>query len=316
MCSELPIRDRHAHKIASEHHALPLFRGRDGYIALALTGEILEFEWRRFDEPMPLFGARGRVYGALVVGATKYPELAQLLPVRQPDDEICEHCGGSGRHPLAIEHKDERVICECGGLGFVSRRLPDGADAPPQPRTNAFPDVIPSIYKTSHFYVIDSENDIRDEAELERLIRTMYADSDAEFLCYWPKDSGRNRLIQDAIDRGMLADAEHEFFYYRREGAADRNFVRIEGNSCDDSHVEILFGYEKRDVLWARAVSAGKMYVRTKLRLNERFERQLEVQNAADLNPIEAKPGLFGFNIDLIKAFRLFTLWLKRRRRE
>ena len=151
-------------------------------------------------------------------------------------------------------------------------------------------------------------------AELDRLIHTIYADPDAEFLCYWPKDGGVNALIQNAIDRGMLADGEHEFFYYRREGAADRNFVRIERNACDDSNAEILFGYEKRDVLWSRAVSAGKMYVRTKLRLNERFERHLEVQSAADLNPIEAKPGLFGFNIDLIKASQLFIRWLKRRR--
>src|SRR5947207_1125459 len=93
-----PIVDAHRHKILTEHRALPLYLGRQGYCAIALTGDVLEFDWRNFNEPMPML-PRGRAYAGIVLGSMNYPELRALLPVRLATDRVCEVCGGSGHHP-------------------------------------------------------------------------------------------------------------------------------------------------------------------------------------------------------------------------
>lgn len=121
LVNQRPIEDERAVRIATRHKALPLFRGPDGYYALALTGEVIELRWEHFDEPQPEL-LDGRAYGCVAIGTLKYPELARLLPARQPSEPLCEHCDGSGQHPLAVEHQDQRVICECGGLGFIPTR--------------------------------------------------------------------------------------------------------------------------------------------------------------------------------------------------
>lgn len=120
-----------------------------------------------------------------------------------------------------------------------------------------------------------------------------------------------------ALAEKVIAEGELEFFHYRH-GPADRNFVRVERSAVEDSKADSIFGYEKRDLLWQQRIAAGEMYVRTTLKLTDRARRLAEAERAKDRNPFEAKPGMFGFNVDLIKLWtelpRWYRRWRKRRR--
>jgi hypothetical protein len=51
---------------------------------------------------------------ALVSGAERYPDLAEILPVRPRGANTCTDCSGQGKHFQG------RVYCgRCGGLGWV-----------------------------------------------------------------------------------------------------------------------------------------------------------------------------------------------------
>ncbi len=302
--AERPIANKFEHEILTKHRALPLFRGAEGYLAIDLSGEIVEFEWGRPDEPLPtLFG---RAYGVLVIGALKYPALATLLPARQPGDVPCIECGGSGEHPMLRETGDSRIICECGGLGFVPIKKPDGASAPTQTRSNAFPDILPSKYQSRRFYQVCSDYDIRDEAELQRLIHVMFDSPENEVVYFRPKDRAPNALLARAIADGWIAEGELEFFHYLREPGG-RNFVHIERTGLSDNNAEFVFAWQKRHLLYCQKVASGEMFIRTTLVLTERLRRELDHERKLDNNIFEAKPGFFGFSVDLLKVLR----WLK-----
>jgi hypothetical protein len=50
--------------------------------------------------------------------ALRHPELAHLRPVRQPGDNECPHCDGTGR-PRYYGRTYENVWCSCGGVGWL-----------------------------------------------------------------------------------------------------------------------------------------------------------------------------------------------------
>ena len=55
--------------------------------------------------------------------ALRYPDLAHLMPQREPGDPMCPDCGGSGAlPPFSKEVGPEGLPCWCAGLGW----LPDG----------------------------------------------------------------------------------------------------------------------------------------------------------------------------------------------
>lgn len=49
----------------------------------------------------------------LAQAASRHPQLAALTPPRSPHAVTCDQCQGTGRL------HDERLVCECGGLGWV-----------------------------------------------------------------------------------------------------------------------------------------------------------------------------------------------------
>ena len=310
ICAERPISDEHAHRIASKDRALPLLRGMDGYCVLSLTGDVLEYDWRHFEEPVPL-SPYGRAYGAIVFGARKYPELQALIPVRAAGDAACRHCEGTGRHPLANETSDERVMCECGGLGFVPSVRPDGEPAPPPYTGSVFPDITPSSFRSSFIYQIVADHDVKTAEQFAGLVATMYEEPEHEFVYYRPKDRSGNKFIDEALVNGTFAESEIEFFHYLREENG-RNFVRVERHESDDSGAEIVFAYEKRNVLWMNRVTAGEMYTKRNLVLSTRVRRAMDLDRQTDRNPIEIKPGAFGLSVDILKLWPMARRWFLR----
>ncbi len=306
-----PISDKPAYEIATKHTALPVFQGLTAYYAFGLTGEVLEFDWRRFDQAMPMFPS-GRAYGVLLVGARKFPELCALIPKREPDDYQCESCVGTGEHPLKSETGDKRVICECGGLGFLPNRWPEGEPAPAPYTSSVFPDITPSTCRTSYVYHIDSDYDVQSDEALEGLLSAMLDDAEHDFVYYRPKNRRGSERIERAIENKIIIEGELQFFHYRR-ASGDRNFVHVERHETDDSGAEYLFGYEKRDLLWLRKITSGEMYIRTTLKLTGRARALAEAERQQDPNPFEAKPGVFGFSVDLFKLWPHVRNWLRGR---
>ncbi|MEK7856354.1 MAG: hypothetical protein AAB288_09710, partial [Acidobacteriota bacterium] len=59
----------------------------------------------------------------LCQGVKRYPELVELTPVKPSDALTCLSCNGTGRHPAndEIGFEDERIVCWCGGLGWITK---------------------------------------------------------------------------------------------------------------------------------------------------------------------------------------------------
>jgi len=109
----------HARRAAARAQALPLFLGDwFGVIALRLDGEVI---WVP-DEGEPgdikvIQDERFRNLG-LFQGTKLHPDLAFLVPTRPVDAIDCPTCGGMGKLKF-----HENVICSCGGLGWLPRKV-------------------------------------------------------------------------------------------------------------------------------------------------------------------------------------------------
>jgi hypothetical protein len=312
-----PIADSYQHKIVTEHRALPLYLGRQGYCAIALTGDVLEFDWRNFNEPTPML-PRGRAYAGIVLGSMKYPELRVLLPVRQGLDTICEACGGSGHHPLG--DRDPRVVCDCGGLGFVPSRWPNGDPAAPPYAGNVFPEhITPTSYRSDFTYEICAEHHVQTDAAARGLFEALYDEPERKFYYYRAKEHPARTKVDNAIDAGAIVEGAHEFYYYARD-VEKCDYPRIEPHTLDVSGVECLFAFEKELLLWLGGIAAGPMYFRTELRLSERGRRDIEKlrrdseaqARADDQVPFEVKPGFGGVSVDILRLWP----WMRRRVQE
>jgi hypothetical protein len=109
---------RHAPAVA-ECAALPLYVGWWETVALRANGEVIC--WSNHEGVEEYEGTRtvdevGRVLGALVDGARRYPRLSELFPVRGARDPDCR-CLTT--HEFFVSR---RIICpDCGGLGWRPR---------------------------------------------------------------------------------------------------------------------------------------------------------------------------------------------------
>lgn len=54
--------------------------------------------------------------------AARFPELERFRPVRDPGDPSCVLCRGTGTQPLR-----PRMICRCGGAGWLPAALAESA---------------------------------------------------------------------------------------------------------------------------------------------------------------------------------------------
>ncbi len=104
--------------VAAEVQLLPVLLDIGGCLGLRPSGEVVSFVW---DEP-PLLRAEqeDRIRNLVYYQASlKYPALAALAPCRPADALVCSHCGGSGRCSGLGPDLVDRILCYCGGLGWI-----------------------------------------------------------------------------------------------------------------------------------------------------------------------------------------------------
>jgi hypothetical protein len=114
--SEEPIE---AHQLATRHDVLPIWNDWVGCIALRPSGELVFVPW---EEPNTVESIpdtpqdRVMVHAARAVGGRRFPSISGLTPTRDAKAQECPTCNGVGRPP----NIPENVICQCGGLGWIS----------------------------------------------------------------------------------------------------------------------------------------------------------------------------------------------------
>jgi len=104
--------------IAAELRLLPAVLDMGGCMGLRPSGEVAYFLW---DEPGQVRTETGERLRNMTYhrAALNYPLLAPLVPRRPPDAVVCSHCGGSGRFSGLPDQLADRVVCNCGGLGWL-----------------------------------------------------------------------------------------------------------------------------------------------------------------------------------------------------
>jgi hypothetical protein len=115
----------HAHGAIARVNALPLFFDWTGFMALGLDGQIA---WIPYDdEPDEVEVVKEELLRnlGLFQGTRLHPELSFLMPLRPPNAIDCPGCRGTGKvaFPKGSEHLAEKVLCSCGGIGWIP---PDG----------------------------------------------------------------------------------------------------------------------------------------------------------------------------------------------
>jgi hypothetical protein len=107
--------------IAKKIHALPIYQGCTGFLALRPDGTIIFHDLEKkisLREQEPVW-----IRMVLSRASTAFPELSELSP-EQPARAIpCDQCSGTGKinHPV-VSH----CLCRCGGRGWItpSTRFP------------------------------------------------------------------------------------------------------------------------------------------------------------------------------------------------
>jgi len=114
---------RESTQAAAAWNALPLYDDWSACMALRLDGEIVWLEYEAPHESRLVEDEVTRNVG-LFQASVQDPELRFLAPARPPDAVACPGCGGSGqcRLPRGSEHLADRVVCTCGGLGWLPPR--------------------------------------------------------------------------------------------------------------------------------------------------------------------------------------------------
>jgi hypothetical protein len=102
-------------------NALPLYFDWSAFMALLPDGHIV---WVPYDEEpgdiQVVQEEHVRNIG-LFRGAKLHPKLQFLLPTKPPNAIDCPDCRGTGKltFPLGSEHLADRIVCFCGGIGWL-----------------------------------------------------------------------------------------------------------------------------------------------------------------------------------------------------
>ncbi|WP_165227052.1 hypothetical protein [Aquisphaera insulae] len=109
--------------IAAELRLLPVWLDMGGCYGIRPCGAVASFAWDEEHEARTETDERIRnmVYHR---AGLKFPALAVLSPRRPADAIVCESCGGTGRCLGLSADLAARIVCYCGGLGWLPPSRP------------------------------------------------------------------------------------------------------------------------------------------------------------------------------------------------
>jgi hypothetical protein len=143
-------------------------------------------------------------------------------------------------------------------------------------------------------------NEVRSLSNIAQICRWIFNYPERKFYLFLIEGIKENRdLIYHIEKSGILAPTTERHFY-KHPSKYPKDFIRIHPN-------EIEFDWERE------VVKKGPKYIRLELILSEHKRRELEIkekidtERGADTNPLELKPNIMGFGIDINKALK----WLK-----
>lgn len=111
--------------LARRFDLLPLLVDWTAFVGLSSSGQLF---WVQYEPPHGIEDAEvwerdnwetGIRHFAFAVGSGRYPHLSWLEPIRGADCVTCPSCGGTGRPLIHGRPAPERVVCRCGGLGWL-----------------------------------------------------------------------------------------------------------------------------------------------------------------------------------------------------
>lgn len=112
-CLADDLLDEGVRRVAERKQAFVIYADLGGAALLDLDGRVWMFAWD--GEAAWEDSAKWRLL-ALVIGAERFPELKELLPVRPALAPDCSSCQGTG----TFAHLRKVKCWECAGLGWLS----------------------------------------------------------------------------------------------------------------------------------------------------------------------------------------------------
>lgn len=165
------------------------------------------------------------------------------------------------------------------------------------------PKLLPNkrVERVEHYAPADT---LRSTADVEALLQILFNHPEQVLFVYEQEDQPNAHLMA-AVDRGDLLIESTEWYFIQGPPGL---FRRIDPNTTSP--------HEKAEL------ASGPKYLRHTLSLSAKKRRELEnleairMQREADLDPLELKPNIFGFGVDLAKLPAwLRRLWRRRRTR-
>jgi hypothetical protein len=111
--------DSHIDAVIVREHVLPGWRDMGGCYALRPNGEVIFFGW---DDMAITIGTDPRIRNfAFAQAARTYAQLSEFVPQRPTSARSCDVCNGTGMPASLPAHLADSIVCQCGGLGWLSR---------------------------------------------------------------------------------------------------------------------------------------------------------------------------------------------------
>jgi hypothetical protein len=105
-------------KLTEENEILPLVIEMSGFFFVRKDGTIAALSFDDLDNPKPVDSQRicNTVW---FMASQTYPELEPFTPIRGEDGIDCPYCNGTGTVPNIPPEISDRIVCYCGGLGWI-----------------------------------------------------------------------------------------------------------------------------------------------------------------------------------------------------
>lgn len=117
--------------LAYRFNVLPLMADWTVLFAIRTSGDVITIT-HDVEKPVvePVADERLRNM-ALKQGSLRFAAIQTLVPQRPDDAFTCESCDGAGTDSTLPAHLRDRIICWCGGLGWIpssAARMPHAKD--------------------------------------------------------------------------------------------------------------------------------------------------------------------------------------------